>query len=211
MSGRKASVTRKTKETSVTVELNIDGSGRAHINTGIGFLDHLLEQLARHGLFDLSVQARGDTHVDPHHTVEDVGISLGLAFDKALGDRRGIVRMAHAIVPLDESLSCVALDISGRGYAVVDLPFTSPTIGELPATLISHFIESLASQAHINIHVRLLSGLDDHHKAEATFKALARALDDATKIDERRIGEVPSTKGIIAGPLQEVEKLERID
>ncbi len=198
MNARRAAVTRETKETSVAVELDIDGAGRADVNTGVGFLDHLLEQLAKHGLFDLSVRAKGDLHIDPHHTVEDVAITLGRAFDQALGGRKGIVRMAHAIVPLDESLSLVAVDISGRGYAVVDLPLAGSSIGDLPSTLLRHFIETIAAEARMNVHVRLLAGIDDHHKAEATFKALARALDEATRIDLRRVDEVPSTKGMIA-------------
>ncbi|MBI2953947.1 MAG: imidazoleglycerol-phosphate dehydratase HisB [Chloroflexi bacterium] len=197
MSARKASVTRETKETSVSVELDIDGVGAADVNTGVGFLDHLLAQLAKHGLFDLTVRAKGDLHIDPHHTVEDVAVTLGRAIDRALGERKGIVRMAHAVVPLDESLSFVAIDISGRGYAMVDLPLSSPGVGDLPSSLIRHFVESLALEARMNVHVRLLAGLDDHHKAEATFKALARALDEATKNDPRRIGDVPSTKGVI--------------
>ncbi len=143
------------------------------------------------------MQATGDLHIDPHHTTEDVAITLGRAFDQALGDRRGIVRMAHAIVPLDESLVLVAVDISGRGYAMVDLPFAGTEIGELPSTLIKHFLEAFATAASSNLHVRLLVGFDDHHKAEAAFKALARALDQATTVDPRRAGQVPSTKGVI--------------
>lgn len=197
MPDRQAKVVRETKETSIAIVLNLDGSGQSSIETGIGFLDHLLQQIAKHGLFDLSVQATGDLHIDPHHTTEDVAISLGRAFDQALGDRRGIARMAHAIVPLDESLALAAVDISGRGYATVDLPFAGARIGELPSTLIKHFIDALATAAGINVHVRLLSGLDDHHKAEAAFKALARALDDATRLDPRRAGQVPSTKDVI--------------
>lgn len=198
MNARRAAVTRETKETSVAIELDIDGAGRADVNTGVGFLDHLLEQLAKHGLFDLSVRAKGDLHIDPHHTVEDVAITLGRAFDQALGDRKGIIRMAHAIVPLDESLSLVAVDISGRGYAVVELPLAGSSVGDLPSTLLQHFIETIAAEARMNVQARLLAGIDDHHKAEATFKALARALDEATKIDLRRVDEVPSTKGVIA-------------
>ncbi len=197
MSARRATVTRETKETSVVVELDIDGTGQTEVSTGVGFLDHLLAQIAKHGLFDLTVKAKGDLHIDPHHTVEDVAIMLGRAFDQALGERKGIVRMGHAVVPLDESLSLVAVDISGRGYAVIDLPFSGLSLGDLPSTLIRHFLEALALEARMNVHVRLLAGIDDHHKAEATFKALARALDEATRIDPRRVGEVPSTKGVI--------------
>ncbi|MBI4320737.1 MAG: imidazoleglycerol-phosphate dehydratase HisB [Chloroflexi bacterium] len=197
MADRSARVARETKETKISVELGVDGSGRGEIRTGIGFLDHLLQQIAKHGMFDLKVEATGDLHIDAHHTVEDVAISLGRAFDQALGQREGIVRMAHAMVPLDESLALVAVDISGRGYAVVEAEFAGASVGDLPTSLLRHFLESFAVEARANLHVRVLSGLDDHHKAEAVFKALARALDEATKIDPRRMGQVPSTKGVI--------------
>ncbi|MBI2886720.1 MAG: imidazoleglycerol-phosphate dehydratase HisB [Chloroflexi bacterium] len=192
---RRASVSRQTKETTVSADLVVDGTGLATVATGIGMLDHLVDQLARHGLFDITLQASGDLHVDPHHTAEDTAIVLGQAFDRALGDRAGIVRMGHAIVPLDETLALVALDLSGRGFAVVEAVFSAPTIGELPTDLVSHFLETFAREARCTLHVRVLQGASDHHKAEAVFKALARALDAATQVDPRRLGQVPSTKG----------------
>lgn len=194
---RTASLSRKTAETDVGVELNLDGSGKSSVSTGIGMLDHLLDQLARHGLFDLTVKATGDLSVDYHHTVEDTAIVVGKAFDQALGDRAGIVRMGHAIVPLDETLALVALDLSGRGYAVIDNSFTGPTIGQLPSELVGHFLETFAREGRLNLHVQLLRGHNGHHQAEAVFKALARALDVACRIDERRSGSVPSTKGTL--------------
>ena len=197
MTPRTATIVRETKETNVNVKLDVAGTGRGEMQTGVGFFDHLLAQLSKHGMFDLDVRATGDLQVDAHHTVEDVAIALGRAFDQALGNREGIVRMAHAVVPLDEALAMVAVDISGRGYALVKADFAGPSIGDLPSSLIRHFFESLAASAKMNLHVQVLSGVDDHHKAEAAFKSLARALDEATKIDPRRLGQVPSTKGTI--------------
>jgi len=194
MAERKATVTRETKETSVKVELNIDGKGQLEVTTGIRFFDHMLSQLAQHGVFDIKLSATG---TDQHHVVEDVAISLGKALNQALGDRRGIVRMAHALVPMDETLAMVALDIGGRGYAVFEASFNSTNIEKMPADLIRHFFVSLASEAKLNIHAKVLSGIDDHHKAEAMFKALARALDTATRLDERIAGIIPSTKDTI--------------
>jgi imidazoleglycerol-phosphate dehydratase len=194
---RTTTITRKTRETTVVVELNIDGVGESQVKTGIGMLDHLLEQLARHGRFDIKIEAQGDLKVNEHHTVEDVAISLGRAFSEALGERRGITRMGHAIVPMDDALALVAVDFGGRGYTVAEAAFAKEYIGELPTGLISHFLQSFAAEARLNLHAKLLSGSDDHHKAEAMFKALAQALDDATKVDERISGEIPSTKGII--------------
>ena len=191
---RKGSVRRETKETQVTVEMNLDGSGQVDIATGIGMLDHLLEQLPRHSLFDITIQASGDIERDPHHLIEDVGIGLGRALAEALGERRGIVRMAHAVVPLDEALALVAVDLSGRGHAAVDVPFTSERIGELPTEMIAHHLAAFAVEGRFNLHVRVLAGTNDHHKAEAVFKAVARALGDATRIDPR-ISDIPSTKG----------------
>ncbi len=182
----------------MTVEMNLDGSGRADITTGIGMLDHLLEQLPRHSLFDITIQASGDIERDPHHLIEDVGIGLGRALSEALGERRGIVRMGHAIVPLDEALALVAVDLSGRGHAAVELPFTSDRIGELPTEMLAHHLAAFALEGRFNLHVRVLAGTNDHHKAEAVFKALARALGDATRIDPR-IGDIPSTKGTLKG------------
>lgn len=195
---RTATVNRETMETRIAVELNVDGTGTCEIHTGVGMFDHMLEQLAKHGRFDLKVEAKGDLHVDEHHTVEDVAMVLGQAFARALGDRKGIVRMGHAIVPMDESLAMVAVDLSGRGYAVIEASFSKEYINELPTDLIKHLLESFAIEARLNLHVKLLAGENDHHKAEAIFKALARALDEATRIDERTRGKVPSTKGIIA-------------
>ena len=197
MSERRAVVQRETGETSVSVDLAIDGSGRGDIQTGVGFLNHMLQLFARHGLFDLTVRAKGDLDVDQHHTVEDLGIVLGRAFSEALGERRGIRRMAHAIVPMDESLAMVAVDFGGRGRFVLSMQFNDEKIGDLPSALIPHFLESFAQEARMNLHVRLLEGENDHHKAEAIFKGIARALDQATQIDERLRGRIPSTKETI--------------
>ena len=194
---RKATVKRETGETRVTLELVVEGTGKCRADTGIGMLDHLIDQIARHGLFDLGVEAKGDLDVGHHHTLEDVAICLGQAFNQALGERRGIVRMGHAAVPMDEALALVAVDLSGRGYAVVEVPLEGRDIGGLDTDLIRHFLETFATEARLNLHARLLSGVNDHHKVEALFKALARALDTATRIDERRGDEVPSTKGAI--------------
>ena len=194
---RTSTIKRKTSETDIEVTLALDGSGQHDIATGLGFLDHMLTHIAVHGLFDLTVRAEGDLHIDAHHTVEDVALVLGSVFDQALGDRKGIVRMAHAYVPMDETLAFVAVDLSGRPYAVVDVAWTTPEVGRIPVTLWEHFFESFAVTARANVHARVLYGRDDHHKAEAFFKALARALDAATQLDPRRAGSVPSTKGMI--------------
>ena len=194
---RTSSLSRKTAETDIVLSLNLDGAGKAVISTGVGFLDHLLRHIAVHGLFDLDVKASGDLEIDPHHTVEDVGLVLGQAFDQALGDRKGIVRMGSASVPMDESLAFVAVDLSGRPYAVIQAEWHTPSIGLLPPALIPHFLESFAFNAKINLHARVAYGRDDHHQAEALFKALGRALDAATLIDPRRAGSVPSTKGTL--------------
>ena len=177
--------------------LGLDGTGRHEVETGLGFLDHMLAHVAVHGLFDLTVEATGDLHVDPHHTVEDVALTLGQAFDRALGDRAGIVRVGSAYVPMDEVLAFVAVDLSGRPYGVTEMAWAGPTVGGLPVTLIPHFFESFAVTARANVHARVLYGRDDHHKAEALFKALGRALDAATQLDPRRSGMVPSTKGVL--------------
>ncbi len=195
--GRQARLSRKTKETEVDLSLSLDGSGKNEISTGIPFFDHMLTQIAVHGLFDLSLQVKGDLNVDPHHTVEDTGLALGKAFDQALGDRKGLVRMATATVPMDESLALVSLDFSGRPYTVVNATWNDIKVGDLPVTLITHFLESFATQARCNLSVRLLTGGDDHHRAEAIFKALARALDAATQIDPRRMNAIPSSKGVL--------------
>jgi len=194
---RTATVHRQTRETDVQVTLDLNGTGHYEIDTGIGFLDHMLTHVAVHGLFDLTVQASGDLHVDPHHTVEDVALALGAALDRALGDRAGIVRIGSAYVPMDESLAHVALDLSGRPYGVTEMAWAGPAVGGLPVTLIPHFFESFAVTARANVHARVLYGRDDHHKTEALFKALARALDAATRLDPRRGEIVPSTKGVL--------------
>ena len=193
---RKSTITRKTNETDITIELNLDGSGQHKIDTGVGFLDHMLTHIAVHGLFDLTVKATGDLHIDVHHTVEDVALVLGSAFDQALSDRKGIVRMASFYAPMDETLAFVALDLSGRPYAVIDAEWGQAPVGQIPTSLFPHFFESFAITVRCNFHARVLYGRDDHHKAEALFKALAKALDNATQIDPRR-GEVPSTKGTL--------------
>jgi len=194
MAERKATVTRRTRETSIKVEIDIDGSSKYEITTGIRFFDHMLCQLAQHGIFDLNISANGS---DQHHVVEDVAITLGRAFAQALGDKQGIQRMAHAVVPMDDALALVALDISGRGQAVVEDSIKEAFISEMHSDLISHFFVSFASEARINIHAQVMRGNNDHHKAEALFKALARALDGATRIDPRIAESIPSTKDSI--------------
>ncbi len=194
---RQTTFQRQTSETSVAITLNLDGTGQHTINTGLPFLDHMLRHVAVHGLFDLVVEARGDLEIDPHHTVEDIALTLGAAFDQALGDRRGIVRMGHAYVPMDEALAFVAVDLSGRPYAVVRAKWHAPAVGGIPNSLWRHFLESFAVTARCNLHARVLYGRDDHHQAEALFKALARALDAATMMDPRRGGAIPSTKGVL--------------
>lgn len=193
---RQGQVERQTKETQITVAVVVDGSGRAEVSTGIGFLDHMLILFAGHGLFDLKVQANGDLHIDDHHTAEDVMICLGKALDQALGDRRGIVRTAHSFVPMDEALALVAVDLGGRPYCVFDAEFVTPKVGQLGTDLLFHLFESLAIHARMNLHAKVFYGRNDHHKVEALFKALARALDAATQLDTRR-GDVPSTKGTL--------------
>ncbi len=194
MSKRLSVVKRETKETNITLEFNLDGSGKWETITGIRMFDHLLSQFAQHGVFDLKISATGS---DQHHLVEDVGISLGKALSQALGEKRGIVRMGSALVPMDDVLVQVALDISGRGYTVLELNFKDKDISSLSTDLIRHFLESFASEARLNLHAKVLYGLNDHHKAEALFKALGRAVDAATRIDERIPGELPSTKELL--------------
>ena len=193
---RSAQIERSTGETQITLALAIDGKGKADIQTGIGFLDHMLTLFAAHGLFDLTVHAKGDLHIDDHHTAEDVCICLGKALDQALGDRRGIVRTAHSYVPMDEALGRVAIDLGGRPYCVFDAEFATPRLGTLGTDLLFHLFESLAIHGRLNLHATVLYGRNDHHKAEALFKALGRALDAATQTDPRRQG-VPSTKGTL--------------
>ena len=194
---RMVKVCRETAETRIEVQLNLDGRGHADIHTGVGFLDHMLDALARHARFDLELQATGDLGVDEHHTVEDVAIALGRALGNALGDRSGIARMGHAIVPMDEALALVAVDIGGRGYCVFEGEFSAARVGTMATSLVSHFFQSLAFECRMNLHARLLAGTDDHHRAEALFKALARALHQATRPDPLLAGEVPSTKRVI--------------
>ena len=194
---RRATVDRETKETKVHVELDLDGRGDADVSTGIGMLDHLLSQIARHGIFDLTVRATGDLQVDEHHSVEDIGLALGRALDEALGGREGIVRMADAKAPLDEALASVAVDLSGRGYCVLEVAWTGERAGELPTDLINHLLWSFASEGKLTLHGYVHSGVNDHHKAEALFKALGRALGAATRPEPRRAGQAPSTKGTL--------------
>jgi imidazoleglycerol-phosphate dehydratase len=194
---RTAKIHRKTLETDVQITLALEGTGQYEGSTGLGFLDHMLAHVAVHGLFDLTVRANGDLHVDAHHTVEDVALALGQAFDQALGDRVGITRIGSATVPMDESLALVAVDLSGRPYTVTEISWSGPAVGGLPVTLIPHIFESFAVAARANVHARVLYGRDDHHQAEALFKALGRALDAATCLDARRGGAVPSTKGVL--------------
>ena len=194
---REASFSRQTGETEVVLTLILDGAGKSKIHTGLGMLDHLLAQLAKHARFDLELEAKGDLEVDEHHTVEDVAICFGRAFREALGEGRGIFRMGHALVPMDEALVMVAVDLGGRGYAQIEAYFGQERLGQLPTNLIGHFLESLAIEGRFNLHAQVLYGVDDHHKAEALFKALGRALDTASRIDERISGDIPSTKGVI--------------
>lgn len=188
---------RKTKETEVYVEVNLDGSGKYEINTGIGFFDHMLTQIAVHGLFDLVIRAKGDLHIDPHHTVEDCGLALGTAFAQALGDKAGIVRTASAFVPMDEALGQAVVDFSGRPFAVIHAAWTSPMVGGLHTTLLEHFFHSFAVTSASNVHLLIHYGKDNHHMAEALFKSLARAMSSAVQIDPRRNSEVPSSKGVL--------------
>ena len=193
---RIATVERQTGESDVAVTINLDGTGQAEIETGNGMLRHMLDSLARHGALDLKVRATGDVSMGWHHVIEDTGIVLGRALDEALGDRAGIVRMAHAVVPLDEALVRVALDLSGRGYAVVDMG--EPKYGgEFSSDEVRHFLEALAVEARMALHATVLAGKNDHHRSEAAFKALARALRAAVARDERSAGAIPSTKGVI--------------
>ena len=198
-SGRIASLARETGETEVSVTVNLDGQGRYEVDTGNGFLDHMVSQVARHGLFDISLKAKGDVHTGWHHLVEDVSIVLGRTFNQALGDARGIRRMGHAIVPLDETLALGSGDFSGRPYAVVETTLEGVMVETLPGDLIRHFLESFATEGKLNLHAKILAGESPHHKAEALCKALARALRDAVEIDPRAPGQVPSTKGTITG------------
>lgn len=192
---RQASIRRTTKETDIALNLNLDGTGKYEISTGVGFLDHMLTAVAVHALFDLAIQAQGDLHIDTHHTIEDVGIVFGKALDEALGERKGIHRVGHAYVPMDEALGFVALDFSGRPYTVFQGEWATPAIGQFPTDLVQHFFESVAVHGRITLHAKV-EGRNDHHKAEALFKALARALRTAVALDPRR-PDVASTKGTL--------------
>ena len=196
MPGRTAEVERKTKETKIKISIDLDGTGESQISTGIGFLDHMLDAVARHGLFDLNIEARGDLEVDPHHTVEDIGILLGKAIDKALGDKAGLVRYGWAAVPMDEALVLTAIDLSGRGIIAYDVAIEQERVGAMETVLFSEFFESLARNGKMTLHIRKLAGGDPHHTAEAVFKSFARALEMATRISDRVKG-VPSTKGVL--------------
>ncbi len=192
---RTAAIERKTKETQIEIELNIDGSGQGEIDTGMPFMDHMLGHIRQHGLFDLTIKASGDLQIDEHHTVEDIAITLAQALTQALGDKRGITRMGWALVPMDEALAQVAVDISGRGVSSLDMPFGNAKLGTMESQLLAHFIDSLARHGGININAKIVQGDNDHHRAEALFKALGRALDQATALDPRLGASIPSTKG----------------
>ncbi len=196
---RTATVTRRTAETAITAAIALDGEGRYDNRTGIGFLDHMLDQLSRHSLIDVAVHAEGDLHIDSHHTAEDSGLALGAAVAQALGDRRGIARFGTAYAPMDEALSRVSIDISGRPYLVWKSAFTQPKLGDLDTELIEHFFMSFAVQAGLTLHAETLHGHNNHHICESLFKALARALRDAVAIDPRKADAIPSTKGTLGG------------
>ena len=196
MTERKATIKRDTKETAIELSLDLDGVGSADINSGIGFFDHMLGHIALHGKFDLRVEAEGDLHIDAHHTVEDIAICLGRAIDEALESRAGIQRMGAAYVPMDEALARVVIDLSGRPYAVIQAEFNTPLMGKMPTDLVAHALETIAAHARMNLHAEVLYGRNDHHKAEALFKAFARALAAAVSIDPGR-QDIPSTKGTL--------------
>jgi imidazoleglycerol-phosphate dehydratase len=192
---RIAEVSRNTAETKITVKVNLDGSGQANLHTGIGFFDHMLDQIARHGMIDIAIQADGDLHIDGHHTVEDVGIALGQAVHQAVGDKRGIRRYGHAYVPLDEALSRVVIDFSGRPGLVMNVPFKSGMIGTFDSQLAHEFFQGFVNHAFVTLHIDCLRGENAHHQAETVFKAFARALRAALELDPRAPGVIPSTKG----------------
>ena len=198
---RVAAVERNTKETQITGRVDLDGTGIGDIATGIGFLDHMLEQLAKHSLIDLELRARGDLHIDFHHTTEDTGYVVGEAVSKALGDRAGIARYGHAVIPMDETLTRVSLDASNRPYLVWKVGFTRPKLGEMDTELFKEWFQAFAQSAGVTLHVENLYGENNHHIVESCFKGLARALRQAVEIDPRRAGMVPSTKGVLGGSL----------
>ena len=193
---RQAEISRNTLETQVSVRLDLDGTGKSHLATGVGFLDHMLDQIARHGMIDLDVKAAGDLHIDAHHTVEDIGITVGQALAKALGDKKGLVRYGHAYVPLDEALTRVVVDLSGRPGLAFDVPFVRATIGEFDVDLVREFFQGLVNHAAITVHIDNLKGENAHHQAETVFKAFGRALRQAASADPRSSG-IPSTKGTL--------------
>ena len=201
--GRRAEVVRTTKETDISVAVNLDGTGAYDIETGIGFLDHMLEQLSRHSLIDLTVRAKGDLHIDFHHTTEDSGYAVGEAISLAMGDRRGIRRYGDALIPMDETLTRVALDASNRPYLVWKVPFTRPKLGEMDTELFQEWYRAFAQSAGLTLHVETLYGENNHHMVESCYKALARALRTAVEIDSRRRDDVPSTKGVLGGSMTE--------
>ena len=192
---RKAKISRKTKETSIAVEVNIDGKGKYKINTGIGFLDHMLEQLSKHSLMDISVKAKGDTHIDLHHTTEDTGIAIGEAINKAAGNRKGIKRYAHALIPMDETLTRVAIDVSNRPYLIWKVELKVEKLGEMDTELFKEWFQAFSQSAGITLHIENVYGENSHHKIESCFKGLARSLKDAFEIDKRIKSSIPSTKG----------------
>jgi imidazoleglycerol-phosphate dehydratase len=194
---RKGAVTRRTNETEIAVEIDLDGSGAANVATGVGFFDHMLEQLARHSLVDMTVSAKGDLHIDDHHTVEDVGIALGQALKQALGEKRGLTRYADCLLPMDETLTRVALDVSGRPFLVFRTEFPTAKIGTFDTELVREFFQAFATNAGLTLHVETLYGLNSHHIAESCFKGVARALGAALAIDARQASRVPSTKGAL--------------
>ena len=199
---RRASVERKTKETEISVSVDLDGSGRSEISTGIGFLDHMLDQLSRHSLIDLKVKAKGDLHIDFHHTTEDTGIAIGEAVSKALGERKGINRYGDALIPMDETLTRVALDASNRPYLIWKVNFTRPKLGEMDTELFKEWFQAFAQNAGLTLHIENLYGENNHHIVESCFKGLARALRAAVEIDPRKSDAVPSTKGVLGGTLK---------
>jgi imidazoleglycerol-phosphate dehydratase len=199
---RRASVERKTKETEISVSVDLDGSGRSEISTGIGFLDHMLDQLSRHSLIDLKVKAKGDLHIDFHHTTEDTGIAIGEAVSKALGERKGINRYGDALIPMDETLTRVALDASNRPYLIWKVNFTRPKLGEMDTELFKEWFQAFAQNAGLTLHVENLYGENNHHIVESCYKGLARALRTAIEIDPRKSDAVPSTKGVLGGSLK---------
>ena len=194
---RVSTISRKTNETQVSVTVEIDGTGTSDIRTGVGFFDHMLDQLSRHSLIDMKIEAKGDLHVDDHHTVEDTGIAIGLAISKALGDRRGITRYASLDLAMDETMTRAAVDVSGRPFLVWNVTFTSPKIGTFDTELVREFFQALAMNAGITLHVQNIYGANNHHIAETCFKAVARVLRTATEIDPRQAGRIPSTKGTL--------------